>query len=131
MSCGLPDLLAPTAPTDAVLPDLVGYDDAVRVYRVGERPADPDTGRPVGDPAVTVVYEGEADVQDGIETLERLAEGAGESEGATAVCYLPPGAPFGDVRVDDRVDTPIGRGHVLETHRDGRALVLSLTSDAE
>lgn len=127
MSYALPDLLD----ADDV-PDLLGYDDPVRIYRyrAAAGDVDPNTGRLAGRPPETVVYDDVADVQDGMAALAQLPEGAGEREAASAVCYLPASAPLGSVRVDDRIDTPIGRGSVLEIHRDDRALVLTLTSPA-
>jgi len=97
------------------------YDDPIRIYHS----VPGDWGQAA---AETDVYDGPADVQDGMATLRRLAE-MGESEGASALCYLPPAAAaaFADIRLGDAVETPLGLAEVVGLRHTDAALVLAVT----
>ena len=124
----LPSLL-----TGDALPDIIGYDDHVRVTRTvrdgSATVTDPDTGLAVDGSvaAETVLYDDEADVQDGERVLERLAE-IGEQERAQALCFLP--VPVSRFQTGDRAETPLGAAEVVRVLHDDQSLALNLLGDA-
>lgn len=125
MSAALPDLLtAPTGCGAAVVPDLVGYLDTVRLVVVATETA------PASDDAPGVVYSGAADVHLDPRSLEGSAAGDGERaanatvylEGNARDGYVPDGAVF-VWALDRHGRDPEAGGVVVGTRADGGLLV--------